>query len=131
MRMLIKVKKIKPSFSDERGTIADILVGENVQHAGIITSKAKTVRGNHYHKLSKQYNYVLSGKLEMTVSDATKANFKDETIVLEAGDFVTIPPMVVHTLKAIDDSTFLVFTSEARIGQSYENDTYRINTTRT
>jgi quercetin dioxygenase-like cupin family protein len=124
--MLVEVKKIKPAFEDERGSIADILIGENVQHAGIITSKAGAARGSHYHKLSKQYNYILSGKMELVVADARKKDYKKEKITLVPGDFVAIPPMVIHALNAVEDSVFLVFTSEARIGQNYENDTFRV-----
>lgn len=127
MTNLIELKKIKSSFKDERGSISDILIGEKIEHVGIINSKAKTIRGSHYHKISTQYNYILKGKIELTIKDVNDPKAKKEKIILNEGDYVKIPPNVIHRLKAIVDSTFLVLTSEARIGKSYEEDTYRVN----
>jgi dTDP-4-dehydrorhamnose 3,5-epimerase-like enzyme len=125
MSDLIEIKHIKPDFEDERGTISDIILGEKIEHAGIITSKPNTLRGSHFHKLSTQYNYVLEGQIELIIKDVRKDE-TPEKIILNKGDFVKIPPQIIHALKAITDSTFLVFTSEARIGQNYENDTFRV-----
>ena len=35
--------------TDERGTIADVFFGTNINHVSIITSRAGAIRGNHYH----------------------------------------------------------------------------------
>ena len=126
MTVLVQIKKIKPSFKDDRGTISDILLGENIQHAGIITSKTNALRGSHFHKLATQYNYILNGRIELKVKNALDNKSAIEKIILEEGDFVKIPPNVIHALKALTDSTFLVFTSEARIDENYENDTHRV-----
>ena len=126
MTVSVQIKKIKPAFKDDRGTISDILLGENIQHVGIITSKINSLRGSHFHKLATQYNYILSGKIELKVKNALDERSSIEKIILEEGDFVKIPPNVIHALKALTDSTFLVFTSEARIDDNYEDDTYRV-----
>ena len=123
---LVEIKKIKPAVEDEKGIISDIVIGKKIQHVGIITSKANTLRGNHYHKLSTQYNYILRGKIELTVKDAKNDQPEKGKVILAGGDIVTIPHMTIHALKALEDSVFLVLTSEARIGQDYENDTFRV-----
>lgn len=119
-------KKIKPAFEDERGAIFDLVDKEKISHIGLIISKKNSVRGNHYHKKAKQITYVLSGKIMLTTKDVRKKNSNYETIIMEAGDIVAIPPMAVHSIKALEDATFLVFTDKPRSGGGYENDTHRI-----
>lgn len=59
---MIVTKKI-PNFVDERGEITDIIDGDNVNSITLITSKKGAVRGNHYHKQTIQYLYLIEGKL--------------------------------------------------------------------
>lgn len=126
MTNLIERRKILPAIEDDRGTISDIILGEKILHVGIINSKPNAVRGTHFHKLQTQYNYILSGKVELVVKNALDEKGEKETMILNPGDFIKIPPNVIHSIKALTDSTFLVFTSEARIGQNYEEDTFRV-----
>ena len=46
----MKLKKLKVSFKDKRGSISDIFYNENIQHVAIIKSKPNVLRGNHFHK---------------------------------------------------------------------------------
>lgn len=121
-----EVRKIIPAFTDERGTISDIL-DEGVGHIGIITSKAGSIRGRHYHKKSTQYVYILNGKLELMTKDLREEDPKVKSVILEPGDLAVTPPMVVHVLKAIEDTTFLDLTTEPRSGRGYEEDTTRVD----
>src|SRR3989344_7174588 len=123
--MKITKTKIKPAFEDERGAIYDLLDGE-VHHIGMITSKKGSVRGNHYHKLARQVTYVLSGKVELTLKDMNDSDSKSQKIIMEGNDVVDIPVMVAHSLKALEDTTFLIFTDRERTDNGYEDDTYRI-----
>ena len=59
----MKVTKIKAAVHDERGDITDILAKDPVDFVTIITSKKGSTRGNHYHKLTYQYVYVLTGSI--------------------------------------------------------------------
>jgi len=124
---LAKITKISPAFEDQRGSISDIILGQTIKHVGIITSKANSLRGSHYHKSSIQYNYVISGKLELKLKKSGQETAKIEKIILEPGDLVEIQPYVIHALTAIEDSEFFVFTSEFRIDKDYENDTFRVD----
>mgnify|MGYP001565440773 CR=1 FL=1 len=124
--MAVIKKKIEPAFEDERGTIFDLVDKEKILHIGLIISKKDSIRGKHYHKQAKQITYVLSGKIMLTTKDVGQKNSDYQTIIMEAGDIATIPPMVVHSIKALEDTTFLVFTDKPRSGGGYENDTHRI-----
>lgn len=116
----VTVKRIEPVHSDDRGMITDLL-NEPVGHVGIVTIKQGEIRGNHYHKLSKQYSYTYSGKFEVLV-----ANPEDPTnlerIILNAGDMITILPNIVHTFKALEDSVMIDIISQSREGDKYEKD---------
>jgi|TARA_Y100000310_G_scaffold321974_1_gene380383 quercetin dioxygenase-like cupin family protein len=118
------VKKIEPVYTDERGSIMDLL-NEKLNHVGLIVTEAGATRGNHYHKLSTQYSYILSGKFEVLIakSDSPKDVKK---IILEAGEIMTIPPGIIHRFKAIEKATMIDMISESRDGNSYEEDVVRV-----
>jgi quercetin dioxygenase-like cupin family protein len=113
------------NFEDERGTIRDIFVHSPKESCTVIFSRRGSVRGNHYHKLSTQYTYVVSGRLtiltQMVGSDVVESH------VVNPGDMVTHQPMEAHTLIADEDTVFLAFTDGLRAGEDYELDTYRLD----
>ncbi len=121
----VKIEKLSPTFSDERGVITDILSGE-MQNLGIITSKKGSVRGNHYHKAQTQYTYVLKGRIEMTTKDLREPNSVPKTATISEGELITHPAMVAHTYKALEDTVFLAITTKMRDKGGYEDDTFRI-----
>jgi dTDP-4-dehydrorhamnose 3,5-epimerase len=123
---MLQIKRIKSVFEDDRGAIFDLVDKEKISHIGMIISKKGSVRGNHFHKDAKQITYILSGKIELTAKDVSMEGTKPQTIMMEAGDIVTIPSMVAHSLKAIEDTTFLIFTDKQRCDGGYEDDTHRV-----
>ncbi|OGY64307.1 MAG: hypothetical protein A3I89_01300 [Candidatus Harrisonbacteria bacterium RIFCSPLOWO2_02_FULL_41_11] len=116
-------QKIKPVFGDSRGNIFDILEIP-VTHIGKITFKKGAVRGNHYHKKSTQYSYVIGGKLELTIMGLN--NKKIKKIILSEGDLTTIPPKMIHIYRALANSSILDITTYARGKKGYEEDTIRV-----
>jgi quercetin dioxygenase-like cupin family protein len=110
--------------SDDRGEIIDILVKENVEYVTLITSKAGTTRGNHYHKETVQSVYILEGRIEMRTRIPGESVV---TTVLEKGDLATTGKMEQHAMTALEDSAFMVFTTGVRGGEDYEKDTYRLD----
>jgi len=119
------VTKIISDFEDERGSITDILRQEPIDYVTIITSKKGALRGNHVHKETVQYVYVMEGKLKAL------SQMPDEpvcTTVLEAGDLIVNVPNEGHAFEALEDTTFLVLTRGPRGGENYEDDTFRLET---
>ncbi|HEV8370753.1 MAG TPA: cupin domain-containing protein [Pyrinomonadaceae bacterium] len=119
----MKVVRIRPAFEDERGQITDILAKEEIQFVTLITQAKGTTRGNHYHKETVQWNYVLQGKLKLLTQ------FPDSPVIstlLEVGDLAVTEQQERHALEALEDSVFLVFTRGVRGGTDYEKDTYRL-----
>jgi len=119
----MKITHKKSVFEDERGQIIDILEKEIIEYVTLISSKKGSVRGNHYHKESTQYLFVLKGSLKLLTQIPRE---KIESVLIKSGDLVFTPPMEAHTFIALEDSEFLVFTRGPRGGRNYEKDTYRL-----
>jgi quercetin dioxygenase-like cupin family protein len=104
-------------FEDERGVIEDLLGSvDSVTH---ISTRRGAVRGNHFHKETTQWTYLLSGRLRMANSHYVAD--------IEPGSFVTHPPGEPHAWKALEHSACLVFTKGPRSGENYEADTHRLD----
>ena len=118
-----KVIPIKPAFEDARGIIANILE-EPINHVAIITSKAGTIRANHYHPEQIQYEYLVSGEYESTTKDLRKGeNAPVEKRIIKAGDLVITPPMVAHAMRFLKDSVMLNLTTGQRHTAQYQEHT--------
>ncbi len=118
------LKKLILANKDDRGSIVD-LVNEKVNHVGLIVTEKGATRANHYHKKSTQYNYVVSGKFQITWAPASKPTQKKK-IILKPGYLLTIPPMNIHQFKALEKTVLLDIISETRAAGGYEKDVYRV-----
>lgn len=123
-RMLIRIRKIKPAFVDERGKITNVLDAP-IKHVALITSKAGSIRANHYHPKQVQNDYLIKGRYEYLTKDLKKKNAKVESNMVEAGDLVFTPPNVVHAMKFLEDSIFLTLTTGPRDSKNYKAHTIK------
>ena len=114
--------KSKINFKDARGVISDLIEKENINAVTFITLNKNSVRGNHYHKKTTQWNYILSGK----VIFVSELNGKRKTLVGNKGELIKLDIKEKHALKGLKKSEFLVFTKGPRGGKEYENDTFRL-----
>lgn len=98
------VEILEPNFvyRDERGSMAQ-LVHEGYRQVNVITSKAGSFRGGHYHRLNREAFYVVSGKLRLV---AHKGTVK-ETRNFSEGDMFAILPFVTHDFFYITDSVLI------------------------
>ena len=118
----MKKIKLKVNFKDHRGVIIDILEKENINSITLITIKKNKIRGNHYHKKTFQWNYVLSGKLKLIIK---KGKIR-KTLILNPGEIALTKPNEQHALIGHTNCKVLVFTKGPRGGKNYENDTFRL-----
>lgn len=121
------IRGIKPEFLDDRGGITRILDDENfsVHSVLYITSKAGTVRSNHYHKTDAHYCYLLSGKAEYYERPVDGNDSSIEHASLVAGDMVFSDSMIIHSFKFTEDTVLLAFAKKPRNQTDYEQDTVR------
>ncbi len=110
-------------FRDDRGKIIDLVENENINAITTVTMKKGAVRGNHYHKFTTQWNYLMSGKVEL-ISRFEESD--KEKIVMAKGDLVVTFPDEQHVMVAVEDSELIVFTKGPRGGSEYESDTFRL-----
>ena len=115
------------AFTDERGDIINIL-DQPISHVAIITSQARSVRGNHYHPQDQQYMYVVSGSFESVSQDM---RFEEPRPlvkqVFRAGDLVHTPAMVAHAYRYLEDTVFLNLTMDPRGTKQYEEHTIKVD----
>ncbi len=119
------MKKIKTrvNYRDDRGLIIDLLEKKNINAITYITQKRGKVRGNHFHKKTIQWNYLIKGKIKL-ITKKRNRNLKKTT--LSKGDLVVTTKNESHAILALKDSEYLVFTQGPRGGKEYENDTFRL-----
>ena len=67
------ITKKKINQKDKRGFILDIFVGKPKDHCTLVSFETNSVRGNHFHKKSVQYSFILEGKLLMITSKVSKS----------------------------------------------------------
>ena len=111
--------------TDERGTIADVFFGTNINHVAIIVSRAGAIRGNHYHLETIQSILITKGTLEYwyaTLDNPTASKM----VIAKVGDVVTSGNSEIHTMRMLEDTEFIAFTRGKRGGSDYESDTYRV-----
>lgn len=109
-------------FEDERGTILDLLVTQLDSVTRIYTRKGH-IRGNHIHRQTTQWTYILEGQLLIR----TGSRERSRDTIYEPGDLACEPPGVAHAWKALMNTEVLVFTQGPRSGDGYENDTIRLD----
>ena len=102
---------------DKRGVIEDLYVGKDFSVTRI-TFKKGAVRGNHYHKKTKQCDFIISGWLEV-YGDGYKA-------LACPGEVVSMDKNKPHAYRALEDSEMISICIGKRIGKNYEKDTFRL-----
>ena len=114
------------TFTDARGTITDIFYKINANHACLITNAPGAIRGNHYHKHTTQYTYILTGNL-VYYSKPVNSNDLPEEFLAKKGDFIISEPNEIHAWRTGPEGcTLIAFAQGPRGGEDYENDTVRV-----
>ena len=113
----------KEYFIDKRGFIVDILYNTKINHVALIKSNKKSIRGNHFHKKTIQYTYVLDGRLYYFKKKGRSYQKKN----LKKGDLIKTMPLEIHAFKFLAKrNTLLIFSYGLRGGKDYEKDTFRV-----
>ena len=122
-------KTLKSNFKDKRGKIIDIFVKKPKDHCTLVTFNKSAIRGNHFHKKSIQYSFVVSGKLLMLSAKVNKNGTiigKIKKEILIANNIVIHKPFHAHAFKAMAKVKLLAFADGKRGGKDYEKDTFRL-----
>lgn len=109
---------------DERGVIEQLPVGEGMSVLRI-TSKAGTVRANHYHKRDFHYCCLTKGRIRYVEREVGKPSAPLKEWIIEPGQIFYTRPMVVHAMEFLEDSEFYAFTPRSGKQAEYEDDVVR------
>ena len=87
---------IKPDFeySDQRGQLKQ-LVHDGWKQVNVLVTNAGVIRGIHYHKISREAFYLLSGSVDVRFRNGE--NHSERHFV--ANDFFVVLPGTVHELS--------------------------------
>lgn len=120
----MEITRIQWTHKDDRGEVTDIIVKEKIEYITLITSAKGATRGNHYHKETVQWVYILEGRMKLLTQ---MPDSPVVTTILEKGDLAMTASMECHAMTALESSAFMVFTRGMRGGEDYEKDTYRLS----
>ncbi len=112
-------------FVDARGAIQTLVQDKRITTVQVITSKAGSVRANHYHKADWHYNYLVSGKMKYYYRPVGSTT-APAVLVVEAGEMVFTPSLVEHAVEYVEDSVFINMTGSPRDQAAYESDLVRV-----
>jgi len=108
---------------DDRGVIRDLLT-QPLDAVTEIFTRAGAVRGNHKHRETTQWTYIVSGRMQ--VAQRFPQQGIRSTTEHGPGELICDWPGVEHAWKALEDTRVLVFTRGPRSGEGYETDTCRL-----
>ena len=84
--------------SDLRGQLVQ-LVHNGYRQVNILESRKGAVRGGHYHKISREAFFVVSGSVDV----AFKRGEQQETVRFQKNDFFLIEPYTIHSMSFCED----------------------------
>ncbi len=93
---------------------------EAMRYIAAIELKAGSVRGNHYHKIKREYVYVFSGEVLLVLQDIETDT--RETLEIHGGDLILIHPEIIHALQVRQGGLAIEFSPQ----RFDANDTYRM-----
>jgi len=110
-------------FKNEKGIIQNLLLTP-ITSVAIITSKAGSVRSNHYHKTDWHYLYILSGSLKYYERNIDTL-IDIEPFIEKAGQMVFTPPKYLHKTEFIEDTIMISMAHNIRDHERHEADIIR------
>jgi dTDP-4-dehydrorhamnose 3,5-epimerase-like enzyme len=121
----VKITKLDPALADARGYILNVIDDPRISHVAVFTSKAGTVRGNHYHPEQLQWVYLISGKYISHCKDTRVPDAPIQKHEILPGMLVYAPVMVAHAQEFTEDSVCLNITDGTRHGDEFEKHTIK------
>jgi len=92
------VEKLLPYVKnvDERGGFWGI-TQDGWAEINFIETGAQQVRGNHYHKETRELFFIISGEIEIVIDDLVSG--KHSELSVSKGDIFIIEPYQLHTFR--------------------------------
>lgn len=106
------MQKLSPYISkiDERGGFLGI-TQQSWAEVNFIETRAHEVRGNHYHKETRELFFIISGEIDIVVDDLNSGEHVELSVT--KGDVFVIEPFELHTFKTKTDAQWINMLSKA------------------
>jgi quercetin dioxygenase-like cupin family protein len=106
-------------FEDDRGKLVQLVHGDYEQ-VNVLVSRKGVFRGGHYHKVSSEAFYVISGSVELTA----ERGGRKITQMFRKGNFFRIEPLVVHSMRFPENCILLALYDRCIELKNGEKDIY-------
>ena len=107
-------------IDDNRGYIQNIL-NISFNHCAMITSKAGSIRSNHYHLTNSHYIFVVSGEMEYWERNLDGSDNK--MILCKPNDLIFTGSNLIHKTVFTQDSVIMTFAANYRGPEFDQEDT--------
>ena len=111
-------------FTDERGIIQNLVL-KPMNSTAVITSKAGSIRAQHYHKTDWHYTILISGSIEYYHRPVGSLDPPKRVMIQPMEVFFT-PPMVEHAMVFLEDSVIITMAKNVRTHDNHESDVVRV-----
>lgn len=104
------------SFSDDRGSITGIINRGEWREFNLVTSRAGSKRGGHYHRETKELFIILEGRVDVSLIKVSADGFatgEEASYSFKKGDAFIIAPFVCHSFSAAEDAVWINVLSKA------------------
>lgn len=100
------MQKLSPYIArlDERGGFLGI-TQESWAEINFIETGAKQVRGNHYHKETRELFFIVSGEIEIVIDDLISGKHLEMSV--SKGDIFIIEPYELHTFRTKTEAQWI------------------------
>jgi mannose-6-phosphate isomerase-like protein (cupin superfamily) len=100
------MQKLSPYITrlDERGGFLGI-TQESWAEINFIETGAKQVRGNHYHKETRELFFIVSGEIEIVIDDLISGKHLEMSV--SKGDIFIIEPYELHTFRTKTEAQWI------------------------
>ena len=94
------MKKLEPYMmrEDTRGRLVGLINEGSWEEFNYLETKAGNIRGNHYHKGTREGFFIIDGELDVLISSSTGSETK---MRVSSGDVFIIEPGEVHTFYCL------------------------------
>ena len=106
----MEVNQVEFRNTDERGVFEQVTSGDWRQ-LNVLRTKRGHQRGGHYHKITREFFYVLQGKVKLEIKDVETGEYAEWEF--REGMCFTVEPYESHLLTALTDSVMVVMLSKA------------------
>jgi UDP-2-acetamido-2,6-beta-L-arabino-hexul-4-ose reductase len=119
------VRSLK-SYKDKRGSLTEVLKGDQVKHVYISTTKPNMERGGHYHKRKTEWFMVIKGLGKLSLVDLKTNERINLMLSGRKPALVKIQPYTCHSIQNIGKSPMYLLVCSNEVFNPSDPDTHEL-----